>query len=506
MANKIDSNITGLRFAEESALKTLPGSPVWRQLEPNSYKDFGGQLSTMVRRPIDPGRQNKKGAVTDFEASGGFTQDFTIVNSLRLLQGVFFADIVEHQTTEPMNTAPTVITSVTASPYRYTAASGLASFLTNHLILASGFGIAGNNGMKVVASSAAGYVDVGSGVTAEASPPAGSKIEVCGYRFASATIDVTIVGGLPRLARMSGVFDLTTLGLTAGEWIYLGSDTSSARFTNNRGFARIRAVAAAYIELDKTDWTPQAEVGTGLTIDIYFGSVVKNKTALNEIIRRSYQLERSLGQDTNGTMSEYLTGACIDQCTFDFKQADKITVDFNFIACDLEQRTGTTGLKSGTRPTIAVADAYNTSSDFTRIKLASVSTVDAAPTPLFAYATEMQLNIKNNMSPTKALGNLGAIDVAAGIFDVSGSLGAYFADVTAVQAVRNNADVTIDIIIAKNNQGVAIDLPLLTLGDGRLKVEQDKPITLNLDMAAAQSTFGHTMLVNSFPYLPTAAM
>ena len=28
MANKIDSNITGLAFAEETALKTLPAAPV----------------------------------------------------------------------------------------------------------------------------------------------------------------------------------------------------------------------------------------------------------------------------------------------------------------------------------------------------------------------------------------------------------------------------------------------------------------------------------------------
>ena len=41
MANKIDSNVTGLAFAEETSPKVLDANPVFYQLEPNSYDDFG---------------------------------------------------------------------------------------------------------------------------------------------------------------------------------------------------------------------------------------------------------------------------------------------------------------------------------------------------------------------------------------------------------------------------------------------------------------------------------
>ena len=82
---------------------------------------------------------------------------------------------------------------------------------------------------------------------------------------------------------------------------------------------------------------------------------------------------------------------------------------------------------------------------------------------------------------------------------------AYFANVTAVQAVRNNSDVTVDVIMLKKNIALLWDIPLLALGDGRLAVEQDQAITLPLETNAAESKFNHTLLFQSFSYLPDVA-
>jgi Phage tail tube protein len=504
---KIDSNVTGLRFAEEECLQELPVSPVWYPLEPNSYADFGGTLTTVSRNPINPSRQRKKGTVVDLEASGGFNQDLTQNNMTRILQGFMFNRIKERPTTEPMNGAPIAITSISTTDDSYNAASGLAAFVAGSLVFAEGFDNAANNGIKDVVTAAAGKITVSQNLVNDASPD--GRLSVVGYQFAADTIELQApVGAYARIADAGGAVDFTTLGLNPGEWVFVGGDNVANRFPVY-GFARIGEINAEYIAFDKTDFTAVADDGDGVTLQLFFSDVLRNKTT-DEAIEAvgenfSYQLERTLGSDGVGVQSEYLTGAQANELTVNITQADKVTVDLSFIACDNEQRSGTEGLKAGTRPTLETKDMYNTSSDFSRIKLASVDETASNVTPMFAFLTDMTLTINNNVSPLKSIGILGAFATNAGTFEVGGSLTAYFADMAAVKAVRNNADITLDIAMVKNNTGLVFDMPLLTLGNGRITVEQDSPIMLPLDMNVAENKFGYSVMIGVFNYLPTIA-
>ena len=344
-------------------------------------------------------------------------------------------------------------------------------------------------------------------------PPATANIVNVGLQGTAGDLDVDATGNLPTLT--STTIDFTTLGLIPGEWIFIGGDLAADQFTNavNNGFARIRSIAATILTLDKTPATMVTEASTTETIRLFFGRVLKNETG-TLIKRRTYQLERTLGapDDTLPAeiQAEYVEGAVPSEFTLNVASADKLTADLAFVGIDNTQIDGPTSLKSGTRPAIVEADAFNTSSDFTRIKLSTVSSVDSNVTALFAFATEISININNNLTPNKAVSVLGAFDVTAGQFVVSGSLTAYFSNVSAVSAVRNNANITIDLIMAKSNAGIAIDIPLITLGDGRLNVEQDQAITLPLSLAAASgvsivATLDHTLLMVFFDFLPTTA-
>jgi hypothetical protein len=504
MPNKQDSNLTGLSYAEELTPKVLPGSPVWYLLEPNSYSDMGGQIKTVTRDPINPSRQRKRGTITDLDASGAFNQDLSLNNLTRLLQGFFFADIREKLTTAPMNTAAIPLTSVTTGTNTYNAASGLGTFLAKSLVWSQNFGVTANNGLARVVSRTATTLVVGNALATEASPPATASIRTVGFEFDSGDCSIVMNGALARLT--SATISMSTLGLIPGEWIYLGGDAAGTTFNSvNKGYARVSVISGLFIEFDKTSWTPIVDAGAGKTIRIFFGSVLQNE-ASSLIKRRTYQLERQIGRDDAALMmSELLVGAVPNELTINIPQADKVSVDLSFVALDNEVRTGPQGLKSGARPALVSESAFNTSSDIARIKLGLVDATSSNVTPLFAFATEATLMIKNGVAPNKAVGVLGGFDATAGSFEIGGKLTAYFGDTVGPAAVRANSDATIDIVLKKPNAAVLFDIPMMGLGDGRLGVEKDKPITLPLDMEAGESKFGTSLLFVSFPYLPSVA-
>jgi len=512
---KIDSNITGLAYAEEAQLGLLPGegglggSPVWYRLEPNSYSDFGGEIVTVAPNPINPSRQRRKGVTTDLNATGGFNHNLTFQNLTHLMQGVMFADIRRKG-----RQAVTAVDIDGSNPDEYEVAA-TAGFLVNSLIKGIGFANSGNNGLHVVtAVTTNASVEVATGLlTAEAAPPTGARIDVVGHQATSADIDVDVSGDLPAIT--STTLNFTTLGLVPGQWVFVGGDTSGTRFVTaaNNGFKRIRSIAANRLTFDKSFSAMSNETGTGITLRLFFGDVLRNETG-SLIKRRTYNVERLLGapDDANPSQiqSEVLKGAVPNEFTLNIPSADLVSADLAFVATDNEQREATVGPKQSSVQIFQSAKEYNTSSDVGRIRLSTVSQTDEAPAALFAYVTEATISINNNVTPNKAVGVLGAFEVTAGTFAVSGELTAYFSNVAAIQSVRNNADVTLDISFVKDNTGIVFDLPLIALGDGRLNVEIDQPITLPLttDAATGQDvaqTLDHTLLITYFNYLPNAA-
>ncbi len=540
---KIDSNVTGLMIAEEESLGTLPAQPVWYGGEPSQYSDFGLNVTLTARQIIRADRMPEKGGITDIDASGGYEQDLTFTNLSHLFPGMLWAN--RAQKSKNYHDAPSAadnITGVSGTAYELGTAGG-AKYQAGDLLMAQGFSTAGNNGLKVVTAVSTDDVQV-SGLTLEASPPSGASIQRVGHQFDSADVDIDFTAGeLPLMTVTSG--DPTTLDLIPGEWIFIGGDLAAERFssTENNGWCRISSVVAGGIYFDKTaggaDGTTQMsdETGTGKTIRIWFGDRIRNVSSLaTEYDRKSYHVERSLGipnptSAPTAVQSEVIKGAVINETTFNIAQADKVTVSWAFLGTDVEHRDGVNPgagggderLLSDTTGSVASIEAgtfYNTTSDFSRLKMAKVLPTEggdanvAAPTPLFAYVTEMSFSVNNNATANKAVGVLGAFDISGGELNVNGSVTAYFSDVAAIRAIREDANVTVDWVLVKNHgsgtltrkAGISLDLPLVALSDGRLNVSANAAIDLPLSFSASKyEPFGHVAMLGEYHWLPNLA-
>ena len=488
----VPSNGTNLAMAEEvlGQAGTLPGSPTWIPLEPNAYAEFGGQTKLTKRNPITSSRQLKKGVITDLDAAGGFSSDFVTESLTRMLQGFLFADWRFKD-----NTLPTAVTAGS-----YTVASGGAGFLTNSLVFAEGFSNSVNNGLKLVTASTATSVSA-AGLVAEPTPT-GDKITRVGQQGAVGDLVLSVNAGIPTLG--STALNFTTLGLIPGEWLWIGGDVAVTQFATaaNNGLYRVRTATANAVVFDRWPSTPVADNGAGKTLQLFIGHVIKNESspALQKL--RTYHLERQLTPN----QYEYVRGAAPNTMVINIKKADKITLDLGFIGLTVE-RTSTP--KSGTREVLPPQSAFNSSSDFTRLRFSN----DSTGASLATFVDELKLTIDNGIDPVKAVSALGGIDINYGDFMVSGSIMAFFLTTAAVDAVFNNDNCAVDFLLCARagalNQplGFLFDVPLMALGDSRLKVEKDKPIMLPLTYdAAASDAFNHTLLVMDFSYLPIAAL
>ncbi len=514
----IDSNVVGLNFAEEGCIGKLPDlvpdsgaqdGAIWYPLDPNDFEDFGGEVTTLARNPLSASRQRKKGVVTDLDASGGFGQDVTQSNLTRILQGFFFADARERVSNHSISglAASTVVANAAvATGSKITIGGGGASkFAVGQLVLLSNMVNNENNGLREVTATSGLDITV-SGILVNETITTG-KIRVVGQKFGAGVLGIVFgVNETLTLTRSSGSF--ITDGYQVGEWIFIGGDSSGVRFANNApGYARVEVVAAGSLTLREPTWVPVTDNGSTKTVEVYRGTFLRNEKDQLLIKRRTYQLERTLGKDADGVQSEILIGAVANEFSLNIEAADKLTASLSFQAITNELRSGAQGLKAGNRDnTVPVEDAFNTSSDIYQYRLFIHDPLKATPKSLYAKLLSGSITVNNNASGRKAIGHLGSFDINVGDFEVSGEIEAYFATVAAVQAIKSQADVGLNMIATKDNAGFVMDIPLCSLGGGRVQVEKDEPIMLNIESLGAENAFGYTIGATYFAYLPVIAM
>lgn len=510
-AHKQDSDRVGLRIALEDNPKTLPTEPLWLPFDPNSYGDFGGEVSTVARQTINASRQRQKGPVVDLDASAAFELDLTQNNFAQLCDSFFFA---EKRVKDELNITA-VVEDTTDS---FTVESGGASLEAGDLIFSQGLENNPNNGLHLVTGvPTATSVPVTSELVAAADQS--GLLRRVGYQFASGDASVDVSGDFPRL--VLGTKDPRELDLNVGEYVVLGGDLTAESFntTENNTIARVRSVDETSIEFDKTDSLMANDAGAGKTIRVFFAPrVVKNESNPDLIQMFTHQLERTLGvpdrSEPEKRQADYVVGAVGSEWELSMPTAGKVTMNMTYTAMDYQLREADEGPKSedvgANAPDLNPEDAYNTSNHFTRVRVSPVVEADAHPEPLFMFLNELSIRINNNVTPNKGLGVLGAFDMSAGLFEVGGSANAYLADLSAQKAVRENQDITIDLHLMKTNHGISLDIPLCTLSDAKPNVEGGQAITVPVTIEAASGAkidpgLDHSMMMMFWDYVPDHA-
>lgn len=483
MAN-VHTNKVAQIICEESAVGTA--GTAWDQLGPNAISDPGAENKSVARAPISPNNQREAGAVVDLDVKLQIDADAILDHLETFMEGA-----IRRSFTGATKFRPTAVTST-----GYTVASG-GAIANGLLVYARGFSTAANNGIKVLAGTSTGTEVKTTGLTAEASPPANAILEVCGVQ--ATTADVTVVSG----NLVSTVLDWTTLPIAVGQDIHVGDSGTAYQFATlaDHGFARVTAISATTLTLDRKGASFVNDAGTGKTIRILFGrktNVCPSTDA--SYIDKTYQTELyypTLGSG-GAARYEYTKGLAIDEMTIVIPSTDKATMTVSMVGTGVE--TITASRKSGASTARAQNKkvAINTSADVGRI---SVMEVDE--TGLTTYIKSATIRIKNTATPNKAIGVIGSVETTKGNCEVSFDWSGYFTNEDVVSAAAANDAIGAKITLRNADGAIVFDIPEARLGAVKRDFVVNELVQCSSTVDANRDPIYNTSLtVSLFPYCP----
>lgn len=497
----VNTNDVSLQYAKEQSIGVLPGSPEWVTVEPNNINTFGATITTVARQPISKNRQRRKGTTTDLDSAVEFDADLIGHHVLDFFAAFLFAVATgpnvwgEYETDD--------VTAVTATGYTVTANGDVPD---DTIVYARGFAEAANNGLKVTAGTSTTTEVKTTGLVAEASPPAGARLEIAGVQGATGDIQIDASGDI-----VSTVLDFTTLDLTVGQSLWVGGVADATRFgtaaspSNNRGWARITKIETNKLTVDKTTLAFSVDTGTGKTIHLYFGQFLRNVSVDDaDYLQTSFQFEvgyLNLGGVGNPEY-EYAKGNLCDSMQLNLPLTDKATVTFGFVGTDTDPPVvaGSRAAGAATPLDPVETTAFNTSADIARIRIAKLD-----ETGIATFFKNLSLTFNNNVSPVKCLGTLGALDINVGNFEIDIEAQTLFDNKEVPTAIRNNTTVGIDFSLRNEDRALFFDLPALTLQGGDKEFPVNEKVLINVPSQAHEDpTLGTSCGISLFPFAPSA--
>jgi len=477
-----DTNRLRLAYTEETSLGTTPVSPSMRTIRATG-ESLNHDIQTTESKEIRSDRQTSDLMQVGAANSGAlnFELSFPQVRTwlADFLRYALFASSWASQPEAYNATADSSITDAGTTTDTYVVASGGTAFKAGHLVRASGFANAANNKLFRVASST-GTTVVGDtlSLSAETAPPAGSRLKVVGFEGASGDIQATSTG------LSSSSLDFTTLGLAAGQWLRIGGGSAGTAFAMaaNNDWARIVSVVAQAIQLDHRPSGWSTDNGSGKTIRVFVGDLLRNGTT-----KKGVTIEKGF---LDLAVPEYLSyrGMVVAQMSLQVGAKEVVTGSFSFMG--LNHATSTSEL--GSPEAAGTAGVMTASANVGRIAEGGAS----LGTPNFVKS--VSIDLQNNLREIDAVGTLGLVDVGVGKLGLTGKMSTYFGSTALYQKYLGGTETSLVLRLQKDGQAIVITLPRVKFEKGTVVAQgENQDVMAELDFRALRdSATGATIQID----------
>lgn len=487
------TNRVKISKVRESTFGVTPTSPVFKTQRTTS-SGLAINPKTVTSDEIDSNREVKDLILVGYEAGGDIAGELSFGAADDDLEEALQGTWATKPFRDNAGVADSIITAVVASSDTYTVNTG-AAFVAGHLVFASGFDNAANNGLFVAqtgTSATSVAAPASPGLVDEAAPPGAAVLRVVGFQGAAADLAATTVGGN---GLTSTALNFTTLGLNVGEWVLVGGVAANTFFATaaSNGWCRISAISANRLSFDRVPTGFATDTGTGKTIQVFTGDFLKNGST-----QRSNTFERQY-LDHSPVTYEYIRGQVLDTLAINVPQQEKVTFTKTYMGSD--GVVATSRVSGATDLAASTGDVLNSSSNVGRLGF------DGASIAGSVFMSEITLSIANNLRRQNAVGSIGAIGIGAGELNITGSMNTYFGDKSILDKVMNNTLTSLDFRVGRADGAkpqIVFDLPSIKLSSGSPSVSgKNADVMLNANYQAIKSaTYGYTISVGRFFYTP----
>ena len=164
----------------------------------------------------------------------------------------------------------------------------------------------------------------------------------------------------------------------------------------------------------------------------------------------SYSFRKKISVPGESDSYFYYRGCQISSAEFSFQTASILSASLGIVGFTEEPTA--TAVSGETEVAIPAYSIMNS--------VTSITTLDVTGLPVGTEIESIDVNVDNNVTPAKAIGTLGAVDLAQFTMDVTGNINVYFENTTIFQNFQNNQSFAINIIVTDaDGNTIEIDMP-----------------------------------------------